>query len=197
MGKAYTQVSNDARRELIKLIYEDGLSIVKAAEATGIYYPTAKAINKVYKREARVQKRSFRYRTKKEDEVTGVVRNKIPIEKLFVKDLLSTDDRKRITCGVRPISKVVRSPNAHVDKPTSSVLSSIGSILGQVISSPKQSEVDLNSPKAAKDLSPSDESKFGGAETTNSGVHSNEQSAVIPSQELSIKLGSAFTSTLG
>ena len=54
MGKAYTQVSNDARRELVRLIYEEGLSIVKAAEATGIYYPTAKAINKVYKRENRV-----------------------------------------------------------------------------------------------------------------------------------------------
>jgi len=54
MGKAYTQVSNDARKELIRLIYEEQYSIVKAAEGTGIYYPTAKAINKVYKREQRV-----------------------------------------------------------------------------------------------------------------------------------------------
>lgn len=67
MGKAYTQVSNDSRKELIRLIHEEGLSIVKAAEATAIYYPTAKAINKVYKREHRVQKRAFRYRSKKED----------------------------------------------------------------------------------------------------------------------------------
>ena len=84
MGKAYTQVSNDARKELIRLIYEEGYSIVKAAEATQIYYPTAKAINKVYKRESRVQKRCFRYRTKKEDQESGVVRNKIPIERLEV-----------------------------------------------------------------------------------------------------------------
>lgn len=104
MGKAYTQVSNDARKELIRLIYEDGLSIVKAAEATGIYYPTAKAINKVYKRESRVQKRSFRYRTKKEDEAAGVIRNKIPIEKLAIKEI-EGKDRARITCGVKVITK--------------------------------------------------------------------------------------------
>ncbi len=84
MGKQYTQVSNEARKELIRLIYEENQSIVRAAEATGIYYPTAKAINKVYKRESRVQKRAFRYRTKKEDEEAGVVRNKIPIEKLAI-----------------------------------------------------------------------------------------------------------------
>ncbi len=87
MGKAYTQVSNDARRELIRLIYEESFTIVKAAEATGIYYPTAKAINKVYKREQRIQKRSFRYRTKKEDLEAGVVRNKIPIEKLNILEI--------------------------------------------------------------------------------------------------------------
>ena len=77
-------MSNEARKELIRLIYEENLSIVKAAESTGIYYPTAKAINKVYKREHRVQKRAFRYRTKKEDMAAGVVRNKIPIEKLAI-----------------------------------------------------------------------------------------------------------------
>jgi hypothetical protein len=35
----------------VRLITEEGLSIVKAAEMTGIYYPTAKAINKIFKRE--------------------------------------------------------------------------------------------------------------------------------------------------
>ena len=54
MGKAYTYVSNEARKELVRLIHEEGFSIIKAAEATAIYYPTAKAINKVYKRENRV-----------------------------------------------------------------------------------------------------------------------------------------------
>jgi hypothetical protein len=51
MGKAYTQVSNDSRKELIRLIHEEGYTIAKAAEVTGIYYPTAKAINKVFKKE--------------------------------------------------------------------------------------------------------------------------------------------------
>lgn len=79
------------------------MSIVKAAEATGIYYPTAKAINKVYKIEHRVVKRSFRYRAKKEDKEAGVVRNKIPIEKLLKTKEVVIIDIKRITCGVRLI----------------------------------------------------------------------------------------------
>lgn len=102
MGKAYTQVSNEARKELIRLIYEESYSIVKAADAAGIYYPTAKAINKVYKRESRVQKRQFRYRTKKEDQDSGVVRNKIPIERLEIVSL-DLKDRSRITCGTKII----------------------------------------------------------------------------------------------
>ena len=111
MGKAYTQVSNEARKELIRLIYEEQYSIVKAAEATGVYYPTAKAINKVYKRESRVQKRSFRYRTKKEDEASGVVRNKIPIERIAIREI-EGKDHKQITCGVK---KVIRktAPRIH------------------------------------------------------------------------------------
>jgi hypothetical protein len=54
MGKQYTKVSNEQRKELIRLIHEAGHSISKAAEITGIYYPTAKAINKVFKKEKRV-----------------------------------------------------------------------------------------------------------------------------------------------
>jgi hypothetical protein len=54
MGKQYTKVSNEQRKELIRLIHELGHSISKAAEMTGVYYPTAKAINKVYKKEKRV-----------------------------------------------------------------------------------------------------------------------------------------------
>lgn len=87
MGKQYTQVTNEQRKELINLIYNEGYSIAKAAFQTGIYYPTAKAINKVYKKEKRVQKRNFRYRTKKEDGLIGVVRNKIAVEKLLPDEL--------------------------------------------------------------------------------------------------------------
>lgn len=87
MGKAYTQVNNENRKELIRLIYEENYSIAKAAVEVGIYYPTAKAINKVFKREKRVQKRNFRYRTKKDDQDCGVIRNKIAVEKLQINQL--------------------------------------------------------------------------------------------------------------
>eukprot|EP00347_Sterkiella_histriomuscorum_P002561 403367673 len=100
MGKQYTKVTNEQRKELINLIYEKNYSISKAAEMAGIYYPTAKAINKVYKKEKRVQKRNFRYRAKKEDHEIGIIRNKIPVEKLATLDL-SPDQQQRVTCGVR------------------------------------------------------------------------------------------------
>lgn len=160
MGKAYTQVSNDARRELIRLIYEDNLSIVKAAEATGIYYPTAKAINKVYKRENRVQKRCFRYRTKKEDEAAGVVRNKIPIEKLAAREgNLSMEDRLRITCGVKPIKR--KQAQVVMRRPKDSTL-------GSILVNNNTAATPLNKYVVCleKPTSNEDSLKLGGAETT-------------------------------
>lgn len=44
------------------MIYNHGLSIARAAELTDIYYPTAKAINKVYESERRIEKRKGRVR---------------------------------------------------------------------------------------------------------------------------------------
>ncbi len=104
MGKQYTKVTNDQRKHLIKLIYEDGLSISKASDAAGIYYPTAKAINKVYKKENRVQKRNFRYRAKKDDHEIGIVRNKIPVEK-SAPVVGSPEKLSQITCGIKFILK--------------------------------------------------------------------------------------------
>lgn len=69
------------------MIYDLNHSISKAADLTGIYYPTAKAINKVYKKEQRIQKRNFRYRAKKEDSDIGIIRNKIPVERLIAKEV--------------------------------------------------------------------------------------------------------------
>lgn len=60
MGKPYTQVSNEKRSELIKYVHQHGLKIARAAEIAGIYYPTAKAIYKVFVKENRVEKRTFR-----------------------------------------------------------------------------------------------------------------------------------------
>lgn len=60
MVKQYVLVSNEQRQMLIQLIHTHGHSISRAAKVVNIYYPTAKAINKVYVRENRVQKKTFR-----------------------------------------------------------------------------------------------------------------------------------------
>ena len=60
MVKQYVLVSNEQRQMLIELIHKHGHSISRAAKSVGIYYPTAKAINKVYVREHRIQKKTFR-----------------------------------------------------------------------------------------------------------------------------------------
>ena len=53
MGKKYEPVPNDLRKQLIDLIHLNNYSIAKAAQVIGIYYPTAKAINKVFVKENR------------------------------------------------------------------------------------------------------------------------------------------------
>ena len=68
MGKKYEPVPNEQRRQLIELIHgPDHMTIAGAAQKLNIYYPTAKAINKVYVREDRIQKKGFRFRIKKQD----------------------------------------------------------------------------------------------------------------------------------
>ena len=62
MGKKYKPVPNEKRATLIHLIHDNNMSISKAAQQTGIFYPTAKAINKVYLLENRVAKKSHRTR---------------------------------------------------------------------------------------------------------------------------------------
>lgn len=62
MTKKYLPVTNEQRRLLVKLIYEDGVSIRQAAISTKIYYPTAKAINKIYIAEKRIDKKQHRFR---------------------------------------------------------------------------------------------------------------------------------------
>jgi molybdenum-dependent DNA-binding transcriptional regulator ModE len=58
MTKHYKLVSNAHRKQLITLIHEQGYSISQAAKLTDIYYPTAKAINRVFKNENRIAKKS-------------------------------------------------------------------------------------------------------------------------------------------
>jgi molybdenum-dependent DNA-binding transcriptional regulator ModE len=65
MGKKYEPVPDEKRKQLISLIYEKGMNISKASKEAGIYYPTAKAINKIYLRQNRICKKTNRDRTKK------------------------------------------------------------------------------------------------------------------------------------
>lgn len=60
MVKQYVLVSNEQRKRLLELIYQHSYSISRAAQELKIYYPTAKAINKVYKRERRILKKTYR-----------------------------------------------------------------------------------------------------------------------------------------
>lgn len=54
MGKKYVTISNEERLNLIRLITETKLSVAQASQVTQIYYPTAKAIARIYKTENRV-----------------------------------------------------------------------------------------------------------------------------------------------
>lgn len=70
MGKKYEPVPDAKRKQLISLIYERGMNISKASKEAGIYYPTAKAINKIYLRQNRICKKTNRDRTKKNHNIT-------------------------------------------------------------------------------------------------------------------------------
>ena len=61
----YSPVDNERRHELIRLVHEDKVSIRQAAIRLNISYPTAKAINRIYKQEERVDKKKFRERKSK------------------------------------------------------------------------------------------------------------------------------------
>ena len=61
----YHPVANNKRHELIRLIYEEKISIRQAALKINISYPTAKAINRIYKQENRVDKKAVRQRRSK------------------------------------------------------------------------------------------------------------------------------------
>lgn len=104
MGKKYEPVPNEQRKMLIDLIHNKGYSIAKAALSTGIYYPTAKAINKVYVKENRTQKKAFRFRLKNVEKNFVVVRQKILVEKPcpIQGDFDETQSR---VCGIKLIEK--------------------------------------------------------------------------------------------
>ena len=57
MPKVYETVSTERRRLLIGLIQDEGLNITQASNRLGIYYPTAKAIFKVFRETGRIDKK--------------------------------------------------------------------------------------------------------------------------------------------
>lgn len=56
------QVTDEQRRELVRLIQKEGYSIAKASKATNIPYDNAKAINRTYQRERRINKINYQQR---------------------------------------------------------------------------------------------------------------------------------------
>lgn len=62
MVRQYVQVTDLQRSELVRLIHEEGCSIAKASKLAGIPYDNAKAINRTYLRERRVNKINYRLR---------------------------------------------------------------------------------------------------------------------------------------
>ena len=67
MVRQYVQVTDQQRSQLVKLIHEQNYSIARASKATNIPYDNAKAINRTYTREQRVQKINYkqRYQTRR------------------------------------------------------------------------------------------------------------------------------------
>jgi len=65
MVRQYVQVTDSQRRDLVRLIHEEGCSIAKASKVTGIPYDNAKAINRTYLREKRIHKINYRLRYQK------------------------------------------------------------------------------------------------------------------------------------
>jgi molybdenum-dependent DNA-binding transcriptional regulator ModE len=48
MVRQYVQVTDDQRRDLVRMIHNEGLSIASAAKIADIPYDNAKAINRTY-----------------------------------------------------------------------------------------------------------------------------------------------------
>ena len=66
MGKTYVTVPDETRQEIIRLINQEGKTITEASQATGVYYPTVKAIQKVYASTGRINKiKHWKQKTKR------------------------------------------------------------------------------------------------------------------------------------
>ena len=59
MVRQYMQVTDEMRKELVRLIHEESYTIARASKATQIPYDNAKAINRTYIRESRTKKVNY------------------------------------------------------------------------------------------------------------------------------------------
>ena len=60
MVRQYTQVTDQQRAELVRLIHDEGLSIAEAAKKSDVHYDNAKAINRTFLKEKRIIKINYR-----------------------------------------------------------------------------------------------------------------------------------------
>jgi molybdenum-dependent DNA-binding transcriptional regulator ModE len=65
MVRQYIQVTDEQRRQLVRLIHDKNYSIAKAAKTCDIPYDNAKAINRTYLKESRVKKINYQQRYQK------------------------------------------------------------------------------------------------------------------------------------
>eukprot|EP00347_Sterkiella_histriomuscorum_P003517 403363999 len=100
MVKKYTRVTDEQRRELIRLIYQEQYSIKRAGQEVGIPYPNAKAVNQTYLQENRTSKKKFRFRLKNIDQGYIIPRSTILIERLNPYEYNPIEIQKR-TCGIK------------------------------------------------------------------------------------------------
>ena len=56
MRKKHVTVPDEMRQEVIRLINKEGMSLKDVSKATGVFYPTVKAIQKVYASTGRINK---------------------------------------------------------------------------------------------------------------------------------------------
>ena len=62
MVRHYLQVTDEMRKELVRLIHDESYTIARASKATQIPYDNAKAINRTYIRESRTKKVNYQQR---------------------------------------------------------------------------------------------------------------------------------------
>lgn len=80
MVREYTRVTDETRRRLINHI-KAGRTIKEAAELVNINYENAKAINRIYKHETRVDKKKSRFRYRPGEDKAATKRKRIEFQR--------------------------------------------------------------------------------------------------------------------